>query len=786
MVATLQSIVTTTSKSMSEEDPISMDTDSLRTNTSYRPPSPSHSSSSEDESDSTSSTEESEGQEKPTTTSTTTTIPTTTMAMPSSTSHPPSSSSSDWVHKQTSGYPRCVNTDDLKISFRIAWERTLLSKQTLFPMWELTAPSLVSSSSPSSSPSSAGGIDVTSSPVKRTASALKKEVYRDEREPSLSQGISPLNSSRTNTSNTTKNNTQMATHPIPFKGIPLEGRKYSIRATKNVNMHPYPILTILKSDGTLYDFEEEVRLSLVDADTLEVPPPGNCPCQGAPVLQESKQTQLTMKKGAQYSKVTKGILELSKLQIGCCTGKRGHNTLFRIKVEFTGKNSALKGTKLYSVPIEVGAKSPFTMAQSIASTTSSLSNRNKKNGSSAKGSNPRVAGPMKYSGRKGFKSQTLSTRNKKKRLGEIAQQQAMISPNSLAGILKRLNIEKYATLFLENQIDAQGFSRLTDTKLTQIGITAVGPRVKIMREVQRLAHEREKIRLNAPHNPFFESQSDGMMAPSWYEIKRGANQEVHLSPSSATSPCCSASHTSNGGATWGQTMSSAEGGPLGNNSHSLGARVLFPPQMERSIQEQIQHFQQKLHHFQQHPTSRSTNFNYSPTTPTSTVTTPHDYTPLPQQPSSKMGSYPSWQFPASSSTPFKREHSSGQASELNPSSSSIGEIFPSAVTLDPLTKLEYYPAFLPYPPDDDFNIPIPIVDCGSTQAIPSSATTTTPSLMESLATPGTNLELFSDIQDFPTPTGMQFNLSDYLGDAAMAPPSSLHSSSLHSYKRSRA
>lgn len=288
--------------------------------------------------------------------------------------------------------------------------------------------------------------------------------------------------------------------------------------------------------------------------------------------------------------------------------------------------------------------------------------------------------------------------------------------------------------------------------------------------------------------PFFESQSEGM-APSWYEIKRGANQDVHLSPSSTASPCCSASHTSNGSAAWGQTLSSADGGPLGNNTHAMGARVLFPPEMERSIQEQIQHFQQKLHHFQQHPTNRSTNnFNYSATTPP-TVTTPHDYTPLSQHPSSKMASYPSWQFLSSSSTPLiKREHSSGQANELNPSSSSIGEIFPSAVTLDPLTKLEYYPTFVPYPPDDDFNIPIPSVDCGSTQAIPSSATVTTPSLMESLATPGTNLELFSDIQDFPTSTGMQFNLGDYLGDAALAPPSSLHSSlhsQLSSYKRSR-
>ncbi len=47
------------------------------------------------------------------------------------------------------------------------------------------------------------------------------------------------------------------------------------------------------------------------------------------------------------------------MQIGCCTGQRGHNCSFVLKAEFVTEGSPLFGHVVYSVPIDVGAKGPF-------------------------------------------------------------------------------------------------------------------------------------------------------------------------------------------------------------------------------------------------------------------------------------------------------------------------------------------------------------------------------------------------------------------------------------------
>ena len=85
---------------------------------------------------------------------------------------------------------------------------------------------------------------------------------------------------------------------------------------------------------------------------------GSCTsCDGTPIISESKHFQLNKnKQGETIVKVRGGILELSKFQIGCCSGARGHGCPFLLKAEIVTENSPLKGRVSYSLPIDVGAK----------------------------------------------------------------------------------------------------------------------------------------------------------------------------------------------------------------------------------------------------------------------------------------------------------------------------------------------------------------------------------------------------------------------------------------------
>ena len=97
------------------------------------------------------------------------------------------------------------HSDDLVVSFGIAWERFSSEKQTIFPVW----------------------------------SDSNKE-------------------------------------PQPHLGLPPQEKKYTLRATKNINMHPFPKLHIAFSDGSNYSFEEELRLSIVSSINKGLPPFGRC------------------------------------------------------------------------------------------------------------------------------------------------------------------------------------------------------------------------------------------------------------------------------------------------------------------------------------------------------------------------------------------------------------------------------------------------------------------------------------------------------------------------------
>jgi hypothetical protein len=58
----------------------------------------------------------------------------------------------------------------------------------------------------------------------------------------------------------------------PRKGKPMNS--YTLRATKSVNMHPFPFLSIKNDDGTPYKEEEIVAVTVVSAEDKLPPPPG--------------------------------------------------------------------------------------------------------------------------------------------------------------------------------------------------------------------------------------------------------------------------------------------------------------------------------------------------------------------------------------------------------------------------------------------------------------------------------------------------------------------------------
>jgi len=56
-------------------------------------------------------------------------------------------------------------------------------------------------------------------------------------------------------------------------------------------------------------------------------------------------------------------------------------------------------------------------------------------------------------------------------------------------LLTQLNLQQYLQNFLENEVDLQAFLQLTDEDLNQMGITKVGPKVKILKHIQKMKDE---------------------------------------------------------------------------------------------------------------------------------------------------------------------------------------------------------------------------------------------------------------------------------------------------------
>eukprot|EP01116_Phalansterium_solitarium_P002000 TRINITY_DN1185_c0_g1_i2.p1 TRINITY_DN1185_c0_g1~~TRINITY_DN1185_c0_g1_i2.p1 ORF type:complete len:323 (+),score=47.62 TRINITY_DN1185_c0_g1_i2:119-1087(+) len=230
------------------------------------------------------------------------------------------------------------------------------------------------------------------------------------------------------------------------KGVP-EVADYTLRATKGVNMHPYPFVRWTDEDGSKYAEEEEIKLSIVSASTKLPPPVGACGCgTRQPRLSDSRPCQLYTRDGQTLCRAQDGLLTLRKLRIGCCTGSRGHGCLFCIRAEFVREGSPLKGIVVFSSPIQVGAKGPFA----------------------------NLPTPMDATVCPAFVPTAAPI-----------DRAAVPGSREMQELLRRLNLERYIDVFLHHEVDIQAFSELREQDLLNMGISKIGPRVKILSEIQR-------------------------------------------------------------------------------------------------------------------------------------------------------------------------------------------------------------------------------------------------------------------------------------------------------------
>lgn len=131
-----------------------------------------------------------------------------------------------------------------------------------------------------------------------------------------------------------------------------------MRATKGTNLSPPLCIKILK-DGRFYNETVEIKMSIVNGLNKKPPERGACNCKSGPVLRESKKQHLTIQDRDSFVEVSKGFLELPKVQFKCCTGRNGHGCPFSIKMEFPDPECPLNGAVLYSVDFHVAAKGPY-------------------------------------------------------------------------------------------------------------------------------------------------------------------------------------------------------------------------------------------------------------------------------------------------------------------------------------------------------------------------------------------------------------------------------------------
>jgi hypothetical protein len=264
------------------------------------------------------------------------------------------------------------------------------------------------------------------------------------------------------------------------KGAPPPAVSYTLRATKRVNMYPYPRITIINSaaNGDRWEFPEDIRISLVEAsrnregfhrnreDSGQHQPedhPRVCVCETQGLIGESQTAQLSLDGCA---RIEKGEIIFKKLQIGCVSGRRGHGVPFQIRIEFVNPESLLFQRVIYSPSIEVGAKSPFAFIY-------------------LKGANLLNSSLLPQSGCliRGTEGSYLVKRSAESYPGG----------EEISAILFGYGLEEFLPIFLTHEVDGQAFQYLTDESLIQMGIHAKEDRLTILQAVcnylWRIHHE---------------------------------------------------------------------------------------------------------------------------------------------------------------------------------------------------------------------------------------------------------------------------------------------------------
>jgi hypothetical protein len=84
-------------------------------------------------------------------------------------------------------------------------------------------------------------------------------------------------------------------------------------------------------------------------------------------------------------------------------------------------------------------------------------------------------------------------------------------------LLTSLSLQKYAPLFLQEEVDVKAFMQLTDTDLSRMGINLVGPRVKILQEIARLREEKQMPMLLPPSASYLPIDDNSMWSISSLE-----------------------------------------------------------------------------------------------------------------------------------------------------------------------------------------------------------------------------------------------------------------------------
>jgi len=228
--------------------------------------------------------------------------------------------------------------------------------------------------------------------------------------------------------------------PSPQKGPPPEGVNYTLRATKKVNMHPYPTLSItLKRDGNPWLRPEIVKVSTVERYKRKKDSEEGCQCGSEGIIRESQECQLNSEG---IATVRNGKISFKKLQIGCVTSTRGHGVPLVLKFEFTDPRSLLFGQVVFSRPIEVGAKGPFALVYTQP-----------KQGTE--------------------EHPTTKPRSSVSHSGE----------DRLRNLLSRYQLQRFLEVFLIHEVDQLAFECLTEESLLEMGVKRSSDRMIILNAV---------------------------------------------------------------------------------------------------------------------------------------------------------------------------------------------------------------------------------------------------------------------------------------------------------------